>query len=543
MSYVSPMNLVPADGPALRDRAFPWPAFLLVGLWTWAVWSCAEHWRGNPNYSYGWAVPLLAIGFALRRYLILPSGGRAGRAEVAPGNRVPAWVQMVLALASLAVVFLLEYSRDQMWHPEIVLWLICLLTVVATIAVFWDYGGSPLARTELFPVLFFLSAVPWPPRFEQPVVSTLMRWVAAATTELLHWFGIEAQTSGAAIALRSGLVGISEACSGVRSLQAGIMFGLAMGEWFLLRPARRVLLLVLAIALALATNLSRTLVLSLQAEWHGIDSVDRVHDLIGNITITALIAAIWIAGKLLAPRAPAHSMLSLGQIRDGFRRILGQVTIPVAPLLRALAVGCLLGMICARAGYAWVERQDQTQTAPLFAAKINSANKLIRLPREIWDELRPTTAEYIRRQSAELPGGTADCFHFFWKPSAWNRFALVHRPDICMPGVGWTQTEAATPSDVELDGRPVRCHFFRFRRGNTYAVELWGVWRNGEPVPLDYNPAQALGAVPAPPSLQLEGKRRSATEILACSVIAKGNPPSDKIAMALLRSVFEYKRQ
>ncbi len=26
---------------------------LLVAVWIWAIWSCAEYWRGNPNYSYG----------------------------------------------------------------------------------------------------------------------------------------------------------------------------------------------------------------------------------------------------------------------------------------------------------------------------------------------------------------------------------------------------------------------------------------------------------------------------------------------------------
>ena len=40
-----------------------WQVLLLVSIWIWAIWSCAEHWRGNPNYSYGWAVPPLAIGF------------------------------------------------------------------------------------------------------------------------------------------------------------------------------------------------------------------------------------------------------------------------------------------------------------------------------------------------------------------------------------------------------------------------------------------------------------------------------------------------
>ncbi|PYL79456.1 MAG: hypothetical protein DMF27_00830, partial [Verrucomicrobia bacterium] len=40
---------------------------LLVAAWTWAIWSCAEYWRGNPNYSYGWIVPVLGFAYAARR--------------------------------------------------------------------------------------------------------------------------------------------------------------------------------------------------------------------------------------------------------------------------------------------------------------------------------------------------------------------------------------------------------------------------------------------------------------------------------------------
>src|SRR2546426_12594782 len=93
---------------------------------------------------------------------------------------------------------------------------------------------------------------------------------------------IAPQTSGGAITLRTGVVGITEACSGMRSLQAGIMFGLAMGEWFLLRPLRRIAILLIAIAFALITNLIRTVALSLQAEWHGLDVVEKIHDLTGT---------------------------------------------------------------------------------------------------------------------------------------------------------------------------------------------------------------------------------------------------------------------
>ena len=531
---VSPQT---AAGPRPTSPSFPWALLVVLVTWCWAIWSCAEHWQANPNYSYGWAVPLLATGFAFRRYWRLPSTNPAPQPALSSLSRA---FQLTVAIAIVIMVFALEYWREQMWHPEIVLWSICLIAVLSTLAIFYFCGGATLARAELFPVAFFLTAVPWPPRFEQPLTSSLMKWVAVATTELLHWFGIEAQTSGGAIALPSGLVGITEACSGVRSMQAGIMFGLAMGEWFLLQPVRRIVLLGIAIVLALATNLIRTFVLCLEAHWHGVDYLDQVHDLIGNVVITALIGGIWIAGKLLS--RPTGPRLAIQEIKDRSRSAFRHAFKLGHPVLRSLGLAFLVGIIGARAFTAKIEAKDRTQTSPFFAAKIDKANQPRQLSREILSELHPTFAEYVHRQSADLPRG-ADCFHFFWKPSPWNRFVLVHRPDICMPGIGWTQTVPAQPVTAQLNGKPIQCQLFRFERGNVYALELWGVWRNGEALSIDYVPAQVLGAAALPSSLHFEGKRRSATEIVACTVIGEGVPPSSDIAVALLQSVFEYKPQ
>jgi exosortase len=524
-----------------QSPIFPWPALVVIALWSWAIWSCAEHWRGNPNYSYGWLVPLLALGFALRRYLQLDSTS----ANPIPVFRAPIAVQIFIGLIFAGAIFSLEYSREQVWHPEIVLWSICLLAITSTIAILAVHGGTRLARAELFPVLFFLTAVPWPPRFEQPIVSALMSWVAETTTESLHWLGVEAQTSGAAIALRSGLVGITEACSGVRSLQAGIMFGLAMGEWFLLRPARRIVLLVLAIALAIATNLVRTLLLSLQAERHGVESVEHVHDLIGYIVITSLIIGIWIAGKFLAPRVAGPAGFSIKQITERARQLFVSFTSRIAPVLRALMLSFIIGIIGARSYSAYLERSDQTQTVPFFIAKIDdtNGNKLQGVPPTIWNELRPTSGEYVRPPTPRTGEGNAGLYHFFWKPSPWNRFVLVHRPDICMPGVGWKLVHGPEPTEVLLNGQSIRFYAFQFQRENVYALELWGVWRNGAPVSLDYQPAHVFGTAIPPPSLQLEGKRKSATEIVACSVLTNDAMPSNEIAVALLQSVFEYRNR
>jgi exosortase len=516
--------------------ALPWATLCLVTLWAWAIWACAEHWQGNPNYSYGWAVPALALFFGVRRYLMVQ--------EEPAGTPEPVILSGPMAFAALialgALCFLLEYARQEMWHPQVVLWTICLLTTLATLAIFRERGGRDLAKAEAFPVLFFLTAVPWPPRIEQPITSALMRWVAALTTELLHWLGIEAQSAGGAIALRSGLVGITEACSGIRSLQAGIMFGLAMGEWFLLRPARRVVLLLAAIFLALTSNLIRTFALALQAEWHGAESVDRVHDLIGNIMITALILGIWVAGRILSGGVPVKIPAEWG---TRLQRLRQNLLAPASTAFAVLALATLAGIFCARFLYARAEAQDRTQTRARFVARVDEprANRFAPVPREVTNELRPTSGEYIRHEDPELPGGGGDCFHFFWKPSVWNRFALVHRPDICMPGIGWKPSGPAEPAEAQIDGQTIRFYLFRFNRGNTHALELWGAWRNGEAVPLDYSPEQVFGTKPPPASMQLEGKRRSATEIVACSVIADGMQPTREMAIALLRSVFHYK--
>ncbi len=524
------------EGAAPPRPGLPWPTLFLLALWTWAVWACAEHWRGNPNYSYGWAVPVLALAFGLRRYLLLRETSGAA-SEVSSGAAV---VGLAVSLGIFG--FGLEYAREAMWHPEIVLWTICLLATGLTLGALRWCGGAALARAEAFPVLFFLTAVPWPPRFEQPLTGALMGAVASATTEVLHWLGIEAQASGGAIALRTGLVGITEACSGIRSLQAGIMFGLAMGEWFLLRPGRRVLLVCVAIVLALATNLARTLTLALQAEWHGANTVNEVHDLVGNIVITTLVLAIWVVGRVLSRQGDDSFLLS-DETKARARRMAQNLVTRGSGIFAGATIAIVLGILCARLMYARMERLAQTQTSPRFVAQTGAAspNRLAPVPREVWNELHPTSGEYVRQKDSDSAGGGGDCFHFFWKPSVWNRFVLVHRPDICMPGIGWQSEAPPEAVDLEMDGQRVRFYWFRFRRGNTHALELWGAWRNGDPVPLDYTAEQVFGAAPPPSSLHLEGKRRSATEIVACSVMREGAEPVKEIAVALLRSVFHYR--
>ena len=97
------------EGVAAPRPGLPWPTLFLLALWTWAIWACAEHWRGNPNYSYGWAVPVLALAFGMRRYLLL-------RQDSGVVGAAPSGAMVVgLALAS-AVVYTLVRSAGSLRH-------------------------------------------------------------------------------------------------------------------------------------------------------------------------------------------------------------------------------------------------------------------------------------------------------------------------------------------------------------------------------------------------------------------------------------------
>src|SRR5438105_14402667 len=513
---------------------------LLVAAWTWAIWSCAEYWRGNPNYSYGWIVPVLGFAYAARRLTLAQIIAGIMPENIArPILPVSIWRIGFFGIVVAAIIFGLEFAREQVWHPIIVIWTIAFIPITLTLFVCWLTGGKTLLLAELFPILFFLTAVPWPPRFEQPITAGLMHAVAAATTGLLDWFGIPAQTAGGAITLRTGVVGITEACSGMRSLQAGIMFGLAMGEWFLLRPLRRIALLFLAIALAFATNLIRTVALSLQAEWHGLDAVEKIHDLTGTLAVTALVVTIWICARVVRSRHHAPAYFGFENLAARLRAVGATIPKTLQRAALAILIAGVFGIAIAQIVSAKIETRDQTQTAPFFSVRENPSQTRVQLPRDVWNELHPTSGEYIRTRDSRL--GAGETFHFFWKPSPWNRFVLIHRPDICMPGVGWESRGPPESITIDFSGQQIQLYLFRFRRGDIKALDLWVVCRNGDDVSLDYQPVHLLRAAAAPPTLHLEGKRRSATEIVACVIGGnRDHPPDAERAIAILKSVFQY---
>lgn len=511
---------------------------LEVILWAWSIIVCVPFWQLDPNYSYGWVVPFLMFFFLWRRLAEQPAEFWEQVSRDNEGKRfgISPWLLAVIGLS----LFPLEVYREEYHQSGIVLWGINLAKVVFSLLGAWWLGGRKLAILVMFPILFFLTAVPWPARIATPVQQGLMQGVAAVVTEMLLWLGVPVKLDGAVLTLTKGTVGIVEACSGIRSLQSGLMVSLAVGELLMLTRARRAVLVGTGIGLAMFSNLCRTFYLCWVTEQGGSEAMHKVHDMAGNVAMYSLYILIWLVGKWLEGKVITPWPAGFPEWRA---RVAG-LRWHRLPDFRPLAAVTATAFLSVHIWYFVLKLRADPQTTPYLALKLgqDSGNNEVSMDETVVRALGCNEHEQLRRRTplAPLESGF-NVSHLFWKPSPMSKLALHHRPDICMPGQGWKRFGDVEKVSLKISGQPREFYVFRFEREGLKALSVWGVWRNGKTVEMDYSDTMsALPEVyhPYPSSRHLMG-----VEILSVFVPYRGEPaPTPLLVEKLLPDVVEWQK-
>ena len=296
-----------------------WTAWLLYVavfgfLWFVLINQLRLEWAFYPQYSYGWAVPFLCA------YLIYLAWERRQKAEnrkqkaeisgqktEGEGQRAQFPISNFQFLLLFGCAFLyapvrLVQAANPMW--SLVSWGLALVVIGLTLW-FLHFNASTLQRFNLsfrdllFPIAFFLVAVPWPTVIEDPFIQGLTRADARLTVELVGWFGIPALPHGNVIEVATGEVGISEACSGIRSFQATLMISLFLGELYRLSGVRRAVLCLGGFAMSFLFNLVRMSLLTWVAASKGIAAIANWHDPAGVTILLACFVGLWSLGLWL----------------------------------------------------------------------------------------------------------------------------------------------------------------------------------------------------------------------------------------------------
>ena len=463
---------------------------LALGLAAWAVGrQFAVEWEVNPQYAYGWSVPFLAALLLWRRWRERPAPAPPGHA----GARAIAWGLVgTFALAWLPARVVQEANPD--WRP----WGWGMATAVTAVALVGAFllGGTRWGHWFAFPLLFSLVAAPWPERLENTVIQGLMRGVSAAAVEFLDVvLGVPAVQRGNLIEVAGGLIGVEEACSGIRSLQATLMAGLFLGEYYRLPGARRRGGLLLAGAgLAVATNLARTFFLVWLSVREGPAAFARWHDRAGLIVLVTCLLGLWgLAARWSRPGEPPNPETS------------PRTTTPLPRLpfvaVAALAVAVAGAEVLTPLWYHWRGDRHAGEPVTWTARPPGDAPGLRTL--EVPEASRALLRYTDGGAAAWLgQGGTERWTMFFarWAPGR-NAAASagLHTPGVCLTAAGKTLL-------ADLGTVPVRCAdgagaLDLPMRGYRFAAngrELWVfhcVWEDRPAADdADETPERALGA-------------------------------------------------
>ncbi len=427
---------------------FGWPvafaalAFLL--LWLEIILQLQSEWSLNPQYGYGWTVPFLAAWLFYQRWICRP----APAAPRHPG--------LTISLMLLAAAVLLPARLIAVANPDwrLISWTMSLAAVVISLCVLHLAGGAPWSRHFAFPVLFFLVATPWPMQLEQLVVQSLMRADTAITIQILNVIGTLSVQHGNVIELSTGPVGIDDACTGVRSLQATFMVALFLGEFYRMRLWCRVLLVVAGTAIAFICNIGRTFLLCEVAANSGVAAIHRWHDPAGFTILVICLFALWALSMWLKP-APADDSTRRERRTAGpaFRGVWWSSALVIWILLTEIAVAV------------WY--------APAAAQEVSSAPWSVAWPTSERDYRREPISASVETLLRYNEGGAATwrsaddrrwmMYSFRWLPGRTAAlFVKNHRPEICLPASGLTMEEASGGHLVTVNGINLPIRSYRF---------------------------------------------------------------------------------
>ncbi len=273
-----------------------WPFVIFLALiWAPAIRQWSHDWSTNPQYYYGWSVPLLATYLIYDRWPERPAPGQVRFAGLA-------WLVIIgLALMQLPMRWFGEANSD--WWP--VWWGYGTICIGVTMAAFYLYGGWPWMRFFAFPVLFMASAIPWPTYVEIDVVQRLMGINAVISAEVVSALGAPAVAIGNVIEVSGGVLGVNEACSGIRSLQSTLMAALFLAGLYRLKFSGGLLLVAIGAGIAFFCNIVRTTVLTWEGATKGVEATEKLHDTAGFVILGVVLVCLFIISQFLDRRSVA----------------------------------------------------------------------------------------------------------------------------------------------------------------------------------------------------------------------------------------------
>lgn len=436
-------------------------------LWFRLIDNLRLEWMTNPQYGYGLLVPLLCIGLLIRRWHTLTDD--KAQWSVVSGQ----W--SVVLLCILAFFYLptrLIEAATPEWRP--IQWSLGVIAIGLTLCAIYVRKGGGWLRQTAFPICFFFVAIPWPMLVETPIIQTLTRASAAIAVELLGWVGVPAMDHGNVIEVSTGMVGIDEACSGIRSIQSSVMISLFLGEFYRLSRLRRWLLIPTGLVFSITFNICRMSLLTFVAAKKGMAAISQLHDPAGIAVTVLCTVGLWGLALLFRGRVSGPTPVLAGErcdapsrLEDGTQRTHFPIRNFRFPTLYRFGLCLLMWLVVVEASVeVWYRsRESHLKPGPVWSLNFPQDNptlKYVPIDTDTRNLLRFDAGKHAAWRESD--GTQWEAFCFSWLPGRVAGYlAKRHTPEVCFGATGRKLLSGPELTMFNVDGveLPIRSYVFQ----------------------------------------------------------------------------------
>ena len=464
-------------------------AISLFAPWLLLIFQLSITWDTNEQYSHGYFVPVLCLFLLLKANIPEVSDVESPSPKTLVG-KVFFLFGIPLMLFFVALWFVRGANSD--WRLlNLVLFAV---VVVYTLTQWYDRGGWNRIKPMLFPLFFFVVAIPWPLATDLKLTQWFQERISSLIVDILLLLEHEARLEGTVIDVGVfGQIGVDQACSGIHGLQASLVVTLFLGAYYKFHLINRVIYVLAGTMIALLLNLFRAFALSFikvkgKGEWLeqpilslGSWEAPNVHDSAGFIETAIILLTIIFLGKMAKGR--------------GFRRTLSHEPTLWANLKSSppiwLSIASILIFAGSVIGSEWHFRSTEKamESLPHLSLSLDDPEILTEeqlISRQVAAQLHFDSAQSIQWQDRfrlrpgpygigmkiDPNGEYWQAFECNWKSGgACTAILSTHSPESCLPLTGLVQISPArnappTTIPIRIGDREVLFEIYEFARDN-----------------------------------------------------------------------------
>ena len=227
-------------------------ALILVALYWPILRDLARQWLDDANYQHGFLVPLASGLLVWRR--------RRALQRVTPRGT---WLGLPVLLAGIGALLVGDIGAENFLMRS------SLIVILAGLILL--HLGREMLREVLFPLGYLFFMIPLPAILLYALTFPLQNLAARQAAWALDFVGVPVLLDGNVIHLSQISLGVTEACSGIRSL-ISLVAGAVMWAHFILPGGWAMALFVAAaVPITVLANAARVVATGLIGQWFGVE--------------------------------------------------------------------------------------------------------------------------------------------------------------------------------------------------------------------------------------------------------------------------------